>query len=284
MKPLILYHRDTDGFVAALCYYIVLRDNAEYRSIQYGEPPPDDVKDRLVAIVDFSFTRDVTERLFTDTGGKLLVLDHHVTALTELQGLSYCQVDVNKSGALLTYQHLSPELKSMAERRLNDVDHPMVLHLEQIVQLVDDQDRSVNRLPDAKAASIAFFAYGFDFEFWRTVVLRRNLDVTIKEGRCMLAYEQRLVEMLLRNQYEGTLDEHKCRVVNSATLQSELGYRLADHNTIAVIWFRTAEGRYVYSLRSTDNGPDVSVIAKQYDGDGHPRAATFSADKLLKSF
>ena len=39
------------------------------------------------------------------------------------------------------------------------------------------------------------------------------------------------------------------------------------------------EGARVFSLRSADDGLDVSEIAKQYGGGGHVRAAGFSVPR-----
>lgn len=46
-----------------------------------------------------------------------------------------------------------------------------------------------------------------------------------------------------------------------------------DHGVAACYW-DTPNGR-VFSLRSTEDGPDVSEIAKSYGGGGHKNAAGF---------
>lgn len=47
-----------------------------------------------------------------------------------------------------------------------------------------------------------------------------------------------------------------------------------DGARVAACYWDTPEGR-VFSLRSTDTGPDVSEIAKAYGGGGHAHAAGF---------
>ena len=50
---------------------------------------------------------------------------------------------------------------------------------------------------------------------------------------------------------------------------------MAQGQPFAVCYWDTLQGR-VFSLRSTDDGMDVSEIAKQYGGGGHRNAAGFT--------
>lgn len=60
------------------------------------------------------------------------------------------------------------------------------------------------------------------------------------------------------------------------TLTSDAGHKMAmEHESrIGGCYWDTPDGR-VFSLRSTDDGPDVSAIAKLYGGGGHAHAAGF---------
>ncbi len=58
------------------------------------------------------------------------------------------------------------------------------------------------------------------------------------------------------------------------TMSSDAGHRLAQGEPFAACYWDTPNGR-VFSLRSTDDGLDVSAIAKQYGGGGHEHAAGF---------
>ena len=46
-------------------------------------------------------------------------------------------------------------------------------------------------------------------------------------------------------------------------------------------YFRLETGEWVHSMRSRENGVDVSAIAKAHGGGGHARAAGFNAVTLL---
>jgi hypothetical protein len=60
------------------------------------------------------------------------------------------------------------------------------------------------------------------------------------------------------------------------TLTSDAGHLMATEHAskIGVCYWDTPSGR-VFSLRSTDDGPDVSEIAKLYGGGGHKNASGF---------
>ena len=62
------------------------------------------------------------------------------------------------------------------------------------------------------------------------------------------------------------------------TLTSDAGHLMAHGEPFAACYWDTPEGR-VFSLRSTDDGMDVSVIAKQYGGGGHAHASGFRVDR-----
>jgi oligoribonuclease NrnB/cAMP/cGMP phosphodiesterase (DHH superfamily) len=58
------------------------------------------------------------------------------------------------------------------------------------------------------------------------------------------------------------------------TLTSDAGHLLAKGEPFAGCYWDTPQGR-VFSLRSTDEGLDVSAISKRYGGGGHRNAAGF---------
>ena len=58
------------------------------------------------------------------------------------------------------------------------------------------------------------------------------------------------------------------------TLTSDAGHLMAQGEPFAACYWDTPHGRS-FSLRSTDEGLDVSAIAGLYDGGGHRNAAGF---------
>src|SRR5262245_51981779 len=90
MRPFVLYHADCpDGFCAAWVARRRFGAGADYLPVQYGQEPPAAAndKDRPLYVVDFSYPRDVTFRLAALRHAEMIVLDHHKTARTALDGL-----------------------------------------------------------------------------------------------------------------------------------------------------------------------------------------------------
>jgi len=80
MKPLVLYHAGCpDGFAAAWSAWRKFGDEAEYRAVSYGDPPPDDLQGRDVYILDFSYLPEFIDKM-ADEANQLVLLDHHKSA------------------------------------------------------------------------------------------------------------------------------------------------------------------------------------------------------------
>ena len=103
MSILCIFHKScADGFGAALAvkvYFDQLGKECEFLPAHYNDPVPD-VTGKNVIIVDFSYSREVLLKM-EKQADTIVVLDHHVTAQKELEGLSFCHFDMNKSGPML---------------------------------------------------------------------------------------------------------------------------------------------------------------------------------------
>ena len=62
------------------------------------------------------------------------------------------------------------------------------------------------------------------------------------------------------------------------TLVSDAAHLMAHGEPFAACYWDTAEGR-TFGLRATDEGMDVSEVAKQYGGGGHAKAAGFKVPR-----
>ena len=103
MKKLVLFHANcNDGFGAAWVAHRKFGSDAKYQPVQYGDAPPRNVEGREVYILDFSYKRDVLLALH-EQAESLLVLDHHMTAKDDLEGLEFAQFDLERSGATIAW-------------------------------------------------------------------------------------------------------------------------------------------------------------------------------------
>lgn len=290
--PLIIHHRGcSDGICGALVLWLYCSKNAEVMDAQYGDPPPTDeqVSGRKVYIVDFSYPKETLIHL-NEVASSLKVFDHHKTAQENCAGLSFCAFDQSRSGARIAYDFVEPSLL-----RCKGVDEDLKDRLDHLTQYVQDRDLWKWRLPHSRKVSLWLASYPRTIVSWfATLQSFPHASVRGPED-----YDEILsAAQVLKRQIERDLDslsqgarlarvklvtlsgETKVRtaaVVNSPLLQSELGERLLQSYDVdmAVIFFISKDGYYIYSLRSNRDDVDVSVLAKAFDGGGHPKSSGF---------
>lgn len=260
-KPLVIYHGGChDGFCAAwLIHSFGGYSDVEYYPAVYGEPPPD-VTGRQVLMLDFSYSREVLEQMYEKSSG-LFVLDHHKTAQAALEGLPYCEFDMDRSGAQLTWDWLVDCHGDDLPKRPWMVDYTA------------DRDLWRWALPFSKEKNAALRSWPLNFEVWNWLATRTS-DAMISDGEAILRAEEVTVQVHIDRAQEVDFFGHKVLSVNATSLFSEIAGRLAEGRPFGVCWFEH-DGMRTYSLRSREDGVDVSEIAKSAGGGGHVHAAGF---------
>lgn len=255
---IIIYHANcNDGFCAAWLLHRCFPD-ATYIPAHYGQEPPD-VTGEDVIIADFSYKRDVLERMKTKANS-LKVYDHHKTAEVDLKDLDYCLFDMSRSGAKI----------------ISDVFGIV----SWLVPYVQDRDLWTWALPNSREINAGLASYPLTFEDWDSVE-RAGSARLILEGNTINRYEKKLIDLAVHNAREYVLSGAIVLGVNSTVLFSDIASELAKGKPFGFAWFRRKDGKYQYSLRSEPNGEDVSLIAKCYGGGGHKHAAGFESDIMV---
>lgn len=297
-KSLVLYHANCfDGYTSAWCAWLKLGDTAEYQAINYGEAPPA-MDDRDVYILDFSFPRDVLERL-SQRAKSIVVLDHHKTAIFDLTreyhpgltdideackalgpiqiinrfGLGNRVLSVfclDKSGARLAWEHFHGEREESPA----------------LVDYVEDRDLWTHKLPSSKAVNSYIRTHQFDFITWNRIANKLTTDDGLHEfklkGAAILDNTEAATEALCKHAYTAVVDGHDVPCLNTSCLISEIGHRLCQGKPFSVTWFYDGQANlFRYSLRSSAEGLDVSAIAKRFGGGGHRNAAGFESKEML---
>ena len=249
---IVLYHAECmDGFGAAWAIWKKF-PNSRFLPVKHGQPPPTDLNDQRVVIVDFSYARPILETMASETKA-LLVLDHHITAERTLSGFPYAYFDQTKSGAVLSWEWA------------HGTEAPWLL------QYVQDKDLCTWALPGSRECRAALASYPFEFELWD-----RFSQATLEhEGRAILRYEHELVSKLAAQAVMVEFQDQVVPSVHSAILTSQIGERLSPHHPFCLIW-HDRDGRRYFSMRSHAEGTDVGSIAASFGGGGHTHAAGFS--------
>jgi oligoribonuclease NrnB/cAMP/cGMP phosphodiesterase (DHH superfamily) len=302
MKPLVIYHANcADGFTAAWAVRQAM--DAEFYPGVHGAPPPD-VTDRVVILVDFSYPRTQLVEM-AQAARSLLVLDHHKTAEADLAsgevkvgtvgqvGLTVAQVvrldnlpdargawdyysanccvgdavvcaffDMDRSGAGIAWDFFHP-----GAPRPELIDH------------VEDRDLWRFALPGTREIQAAVFSYPYEFDVW-DLLMETPMETLRAQGVAIeRKHHKDVAELVKVAKRQMVIGHYEVPVASLPyTLASDAGHLMAKGKPFAACYYDKDGGR-VFSLRSTDQGVDVSEVAKLYGGGGHARAAGFTVPR-----
>jgi hypothetical protein len=276
MTPdLCIYHGGEclDGFAAAWVVWRKFGANVKFHAGVYGKSAPD-VAGLNVAIVDFSYKRPEMVAL-CQSAQRVLVLDHHKTAATELDGLeaeclnTKIVFDMERCGSMLAWRHYFP-------------DEPAPLFLTYI----QDRDLWTKKIPGVEEFTSALRSYPMDFGIWNQIIIesyraeRGGLpEPLISEGVAIQRYFRMLVESTKKHAHPRNIAGYTVPVVNASLfMASEVCGELAEGQPFAAMYAETATD-VIWSLRSRVDGIDVSEVAKKFGGGGHRNAAGFTAPR-----
>lgn len=267
--PLVIYHdRCADGFSAAWAVRLA-KPLYEFYPATHGTPPPlDKVRGRDVYLVDFCYKRPDMERLL-EVADRVTVLDHHKSAVEDNHDLMFRGhngkqlhgiFDMDRSGAGITWDWFHP-----------GVPRPDLL------DRVEDRDIWRFRYPNTKDVQAALFSYEYTFENWDRLMLETPIEELEAEGKAIMRKHMKDIHELIDAAVQRrTIAGFEVPVLNAPYFfSSEAGHIICEGESFAACYYDAPDGRR-FSLRSTDAGQDVSVIAKRFGGGGHRNAAGFT--------
>lgn len=271
MKSLCIYHGNcVDGFGAAWAVRKALgENNVEFFAGFHGDNPPD-CTDREVLIVDFSYKRPVLLEM-AKTAKRILILDHHLSAqgeLTDLPDNVTAVFDMNRSGAMMAWDHFFPDKNAPA-----------------LIKHVQDRDLWRFEMMYTKEFVQNLFSFEYDFEVWDEIVEKTTENYSgytefVAQGKALIRkHTKDILEMVPRNVTRVNIAGHEVPVLNAPYFySSEAGHIMAKGEKFAACYWQSDQG-ITFSLRSNEDGLDVSEVAKKFGGGGHRNAAGFSIAK-----
>ena len=275
-KLLCIYHGNcADGFGAAWVVRKVFGDAVEFFAGHYGQPPPD-VTDRAVLMVDFSYKRPVLLEMAAKAKS-ISIIDHHKTAQEDLactpdNPLPFnvaVKFDMAHSGAMLTWMNFFPIFKEPP----------------QLLRHIEDRDLWKFALPHTREIQANLFSYPYDFDVWDALMVMPT-DSLVFAGQAIERKHMKDIQELLKvGVRRMNFGIHNVPVANLPyTMSSDAGHIMCKGEPFAACYWDTATGRG-FSLRSTDEGVDVSEVAKSYGGGGHRNASGFKVSfEVAKTF
>lgn len=107
-KILISHGNCSDGFGAAWAIWKEYGDSVRYHFATHSDAPYL-YKNKAILFLDFAYERKIMDVL--DKTNKLLVIDHHSYSVEDLKGFKNAILDMKKSGAVLAWEHLYPNIE-----------------------------------------------------------------------------------------------------------------------------------------------------------------------------
>lgn len=275
-KPIVIYHKGCiDGIAAAWCFWKYFKDDMEYYPGTYQEPPPD-IFNRDVYLVDFSYKREILQVLCR-YANNIVLLDHHKSALEDLKGLedefenfSSSYSNQEESGCTIAWRYV----KNV--RKHKDPMPPLLDYIE-------DRDLWNFNLPFTREIMQAVFSRELTFENVDELMRYKKADINktlLFEGKVLTKkYETDLAKVIKSSTREIEIGNYIVPCCNcNSMFSSDAGNKLSQDKPFAATYYDTRKKR-IFSLRSNENGLDVSAIAKLYGGGGHKHAAGFAVDR-----
>jgi oligoribonuclease NrnB/cAMP/cGMP phosphodiesterase (DHH superfamily) len=292
-KTMCIYHGNcADGFGAAWVVRKALGDDVEFVPGIYGQDPPD-VTGMNVVLVDFSYKYEVLSSLAYQAHS-IIVLDHHKSAADDLArfepfhaGITNdirhdggsallgwktahdmamsqngpaiaCCFDMNRSGAMLAWDHYFP-----------DQEPP------QLLRHIEDRDLWLFKLEGTREIQANLFSYPYDFDVWDRL-MAADVESLRSDGAAIeRKHHKDIAELVTVTKRRLVIGGHDVPAANLPyTLTSDAGHLMCQGEPFAACYWDTPDGRS-FSLRSTDEGLDVAEIASQYGGGGHRNASGF---------
>jgi oligoribonuclease NrnB/cAMP/cGMP phosphodiesterase (DHH superfamily) len=271
---LVFHHPCIDGSGAALSAWYARGDLIDYipmeHQVTFASLPAEEVlRDKNVVLIDIAFKHEQLLRVRT-IAKKVLILDHHDSAMKNLHGIPGCCFTMGSSGAMLAWHYF------------NGLDTPA----PKLIELIEDRD--LWRWQERELSEPLYYGLTERHPVPNFRKLAQYLDPgaladIIEHGKSLTLENLRWCEAQAENAKlcsftpPGSTHTYQvmCIQLQSEKLISELAEYLYKHNQVdfVVLWHRTAAGKFKMSFRNNKVDINVADIATALGGGGHPRAA-----------
>jgi len=261
-KILVYYHGGClDGFSSAWVTHKNFGDEAEYIPISHQDRDVFDVKNKTIFFVDILPAEEILKELLKNN--EVTTIDHHITNKENIKLVSNHSFDLQKSGAVLTWEYFNP-----------GQDAPLFL------KHVQAQDIWVWTLPFTREIMATAGLYEQTFGNWDKIATdienEQEKNKYIEKGKVLLEYYNKICDLLIEDlATEADFENHRIWVANVPHMfASIVGHKLADKtSSFSVTWCQEEDAIHI-SLRSVKDF-DITEIAKKHGGGGHKNAGGF---------
>ncbi len=282
----IVYHEYcSDGTASA---WIVKRHNplAKLVNCKAGQNPNllnEEIQNKKIIFVDICPSVDYLTSI-AQLANKIVILDHHISAYRNVENMEnkpenvFTVFDMNKAGCMITWDFFNNQLT-----------------VPWFISYIQDRDLWKWELPNSKNINTALFEEKH-ITFNGLTSLYEKYITTEQINYFMEQLNERGAQI---NQFRNQLIEKESKKAIHCTFQfndksfnvwlysgpedlrSDIGNALMQINfknglrpDFAVNWrYDLASNEFWLSMRGEEWSPDLSVICKEYNGGGHPKAS-----------
>lgn len=257
-------------------YHKLHHKEIELYPIQYqSEINYERLKNKNIIMCDYTPSLEQLEQI-EKIATSIVILDHHITAQNNLKEKKYAIFEMDKSGAVLTWDYFFPDFKT-----------------PDFLLMIQDRDLWKWKLKDSRILTAGLFAlcscyemYDFTslFDIFKDILNNNSNVMAIGEvynkSNLMKANIVAKTHSKKINKYK---DYNVCFVNCDSDISSDVGNILTSNKEwnidFAILWrHNNPKNIYTISLRA-NNKVDVSKIAEQFGGGGHKNASGFASSK-----
>ncbi|MDB2481784.1 DHHA1 domain-containing protein [bacterium] len=263
----VYYHSNCpDGFGAAWAFYQKFGHDANYIPVSYDNYREvlnySELKNSSVYILDFHFDVDVMDEL-DDVCSSVTLIDHHKSAEEKLKGRHNCIIDKTHSGCYLAWKYLFGES-----------------NVAPILKYIEDRDLWKWEFEESKFILTTLDSYPYDFEIWNKFnkkLSSKEKSSIVSSGIDIQRYKESQIKKISKFSEHHNICGYNLYIINTSILQSDVcNYILqSKQSDIAIAYFRN-NNSYKCSIRVARDDIDASLIARNFGGGGHVKAAGFS--------
>lgn len=267
----VVYHYPcSDGAGAALSAWLALGERASYEKLSYEATFAEEkLRGKNVVLLDCSFKKSHLHQL-KNIANKLMILDHHDSAMKELSAEAGCFFCMTNSGAMLAWHYF----------------HGLDTPAPDLIQLIEDRD--LWRWSQRARSEPLFYGLidrdpDIDFKLYEQYLDSNKLQALIEHGKSLMAENKRwcaetAVRAEMRTFKLPDLAESYniiCQELENDKLVSELAEYLYTSNDVdfVMFWYPLAGDQYKLSFRGNKANINLGELAKALGGGGHRQAA-----------
>lgn len=288
----VYHNKDLDGYCSGA---IVKRafPGCKLIGYDYGQPFPWEEFNSVtpVIMIDVSLPMQDMEKLGKLCGWKLTWVDHHISAINDYkqfigEGESFCHAVLENgiSACEGGWKLLFPNEE-----------------MPTAVKLLGEYDTWRNQDKERWDNAIMPFQYGMRMtcsspETFQQQLFSKEQDIgilyadafcskIIEQGQLILSYQKTQNEIACRYSFELEFDGLRAICLNNGGANSQVFASVYDENKHdLMIPFVFTGKHWTFSLYTTKEEIDCSVLAKTRGGGGHKKAAGFKLDSLPENF